>query len=353
MKFSRILAAAAAASFISASAGCSNTKKVTSTEIDPLAVRSQPTEIVYDWQEPYSATLSAFRNSDRYTDKAMFEILDLTGDDVPELIISPSDEVSAQCEIYRFIGSGADLIATSGSFGSFDYIPSLNAIGFSYNGEGFVMGEYQTYQEGSFNTDISFYNNSDSASAGAHIRYEINNENVSLTRYQEALFPYQEAFTIKVGRKFSLGDEAIDYALHYSESWSQVLTDDQKKLYKDYTASVMNASELKDAAFEIVDLDLSGLPEVVISTGMLNDSEIKILYLDSDGVKELSTSPDASGGICFDVKAKIFYAADFFGTIQCWSLAGADINGFTPSESTMRCGRKYDLTAENIEKAFT
>ena len=94
------------------------------------------------------------------------------------------------------------------------------------------------------------------------------------------------------------------------------------------------------------------LPEVVVSTGLLNDSEARILYLDTEGVKELSVTSDADGGIQFDVSSKIFFAADYYGSIQCWSMAGADISSFQPSDSTVRCGREYDLTAENIENAF-
>lgn len=352
MKFDKILSFITAGALLSACAGCSSKKNAESSEVDPLAPKAAPQSITFDWQEPFETILIAFKNSDRYTDTSMFEIRDLTGDETPELIISPSDDVAAKCEVYKLIGTRADLITNSGSYGTIDYIPEMNAIGFLYEGTGFKMGEYQTYQDGSFVTDVNFYTNADSASSGAVIRYEVNGEDVTLTKFQEALLPYQDSFTVKVGRKFSLGTDAVNYAIRRSKCWTQVLTDDQKQLYKDKLNEILSSQELKDAAFEIVDLDLNELPEVVVSTGLLNDSETRILYLDTEGVKELSVTSDADGGIQFDVSSKIFYAADYYGSIQCWSMAGADISSFQPSDSTVRCGREYDLTAENIENAF-
>ncbi len=351
MKIAKILSVITAAATLAALAGCSSKKQTESSEIDPLAPKTAPQNVKFDWQEPFETIIMAFKNSDRYTDTSMFEIRDLTGDNVPELIISPSDDVAAKCEVYKLIGNRADLIANSGSYGTIDYIPSANAIGYVYEGTGFSMGEYQTYQDGGFVTDVSFYTNAGSASSGAVIRYEINGEDVTLSKYQEALIPYQE-FTVKVGRKFSVGTNAVNYAISRSECWNEVLTDEQKQLYKDKLNEILSSGDLIDAAFEVVDLDLNELPEVVVSTGLLNDSDTRILYLDTDGVKELSVASDAEGGIQFDISSKIFYAADYYGSIQCWSMAGADIDSFQPSDSTMRCGRKYDLTAENIENAF-
>ena len=352
MDLNRILSVLAAGAVLTACAGCSDTKKSVSSEVDPLAPKTAPQNVTFDWQEPFETVIMAFKNSDRCTDTSMFEIRDLTGDDVPELIISPSDDVASKCEVYRLIGSRADLITNAGSYGTLDYIPSENAIGFAYEGEGFTMGEYQTYQDGSFSTAVSFYTNAGSAASGAVIFYKINDEDVTLAKYQEALIPYQDVFTVKVGRKYSLGTNAVNYAIRRSKCWNDVLTDEQKQLYRDKLTERMNSADLHDAAFEIVDLDLNELPEIVVSTGLLNDSETRILYLDTDGVKELTVTSDAEGGIQFDVNSKIFFASDYYGSIQCWSMAGSDISSFQPSDSTLRCGREFDLNAENIEKAL-
>ncbi|MCR5601516.1 MAG: hypothetical protein K6G33_12335 [Ruminococcus sp.] len=343
-----ILFAAVCSSF----AGCEKTQKAEPVEVSLLDTKAAPQDIKLDWQEAYEKKLKEFKSSESFKDTSRFDIIDLTGDDIPELIISPSDDVSAQCEIYRLFNGGLDQIGITGSYGTFDFIPSMNAIGYSYEGDGFNIGEYLVYEEGTFNSAVSFYTNANSASAGVTIQYEVNNENVTLVKFEEILQPYRDADSFKTGRKYSFGDGAIDYAVHYSETWDQVLTDQQKQLFKERVEAVMETNDFIEAAFELVDLDLNGIPEVVVSTGMLNDSVTRILYLDEEGVKELETSCDADGGIMFDISSKIFYAADFYGSVQCWSLAGADISNFTVSDSTMRCGRKFSLNKETIEKVF-
>ena len=340
------------AAALSTFTGCSETKKAVEPPPSLLDINSAPSDVTFDWQQPFKMIISSFKNSDRYSDDSMFELCDLTGDDIPELVISPSSGASSQCDVYMLIDSKADLIATTGAYGTFQYIPSQTAIGFSYNGETFSTGEYLTFKEGSFNKEFDFYNNSGSASSGTTIRYEINGNEVTLAKYEEYLHLYRDFVTAEIGRKFTMGDNAVDYALHSTECWNTVMKDDQKALYKETLTSIITESDLKDAAFEIVDLDINGIPEVVVSTGILDDSQVRIFYLEEDGIKELDTTCDTDGGIHFDMSAKIFYATDFDGKVQCWSLAGSDISSFKPSDSTMLCGRKYPLTAENIDKAF-
>ncbi|MCR4794174.1 MULTISPECIES: hypothetical protein [Ruminococcus] len=340
------------AAALSAFTGCNETKKAIEPPPSLLDVNSAPSDISFDWQQPFKATIDSFKGSERYSDDSMFDIYDLTGDDIPELIISPSSEASSKCDVYMLIGSNADLIATTGSYGTLQYIPSQTAIGFSYDGETFSLGEYLTFKEGSFNKEFDFFNNSGSAASGATIRYEINDNEVTLAKYEEYLHLYRDFVTAEVGRKYTMGDNAIDYALNYSQCWSSVMKDDQKALYKEKLSSILADPNIKDAAFEIMDLDLNGVPEVVVSTGILNDSKVCVFYLEEDGIKELDTTCDTDGGIHFDVNAKIFYATDFDGKVQCWSLAGSDISNFKPSDSTMLCGRLYPLTAENIDLAF-
>lgn len=340
------------AASISALTGCTETKSMTSSEPSLLEVNVSPEDVVFDWQEPFQNVISSFKSSDKYTSDSRFELLDITGDSVPELIISPSQEVSAQCQVYTLIGPSAIQIAETGSYGAVQYIASENAIGYCYDGEGFSIGEYLTFQEGSFDKAFDFYNNAGKASSGAVIRYEVNGNDVTLAKYEEYLHPYRDFVTAIVGRKNTFGDESVDYALHRTECWDAVLTDNQKAIVKERLTSVIDTFDFFDAAFEIVDLDLNGVPEIVLSTGVLNDSEVRIFYFEEDGLKELDTSCNTDGSISFDMKAKIFYATDFDGNINCWSMAGADVSGFKPSDSIMSCGRKYEFTAENIGIIF-
>ncbi len=341
-----------AGAVLAACAGCSETKKVESLPLTLLDTNMKPEEVEMKWQKDYETLLNSFKNSEQYSKSSMFDLTDLTGDGTPELIISPSEDVNAQCIIYTMTGTVADKIADIGSYGQFDYLPEAGAVGYSYNGEGFVVGEYQTLQEGSFQTAVSFYNNTESASSGAVIKYQINGDDVTLAKFEEALQPYKEATAFKTGRKYTFGDDAIKYAIYYSETWNTVLRDEQKQAYRDRLSAIFENADLKDAAFELVDLDMNGNPELVVSTGILNDSQVRIFYFDTNDVKEIDCTCDTDGGIHYDMTSKVFYATDFYGEMKCWSMAGTDINGFAPSESNMKCGRKNLLTKDSVAKAF-
>ncbi len=341
-----------AGAVLSSCAGCSKTQKVESLPLTLLDTNLAPQDVELKWQKDYEALLNSFKNSEQYSESSMFDLTDITDDGTPELIISPSDDVSSQCIIYSMMGTVTENIANFGSYGQFDYLPEAGAIGYSYKGDGFVVGEYQTLQEGFFQQAVSFYNNSESASSGAVIKYQINTDDVTLAKYEEALQPYKEATAFVTGRKYTFGDDAIKYAIYYSESWGSVLRDEQKQAFRDRLSAVLENADLKDAAFEIVDLDLNGLPEMVVSTGILTDSQVRIFYFDTNDVKEIDCSCDTDGSIHYDMTSKVFYATDFYGEMKCWSMAGTDVSSFTPSESSMKCGRKHLLTKESIEKAF-
>lgn len=72
------------AAAVSVFTGCSETKKVSTPEISLLDVNSAPADVTFDWQQPYKTILSSFKNSDQYTPSSMFELRDITNDNIPE-----------------------------------------------------------------------------------------------------------------------------------------------------------------------------------------------------------------------------------------------------------------------------
>ncbi|WP_294752090.1 hypothetical protein [uncultured Ruminococcus sp.] len=352
MKTKRYAYFVMAAAILAAMTGCSETENVLGSQPDPLAVKTSPESVAFDWQEVYQNKLEQFKVSADLTDTSMFDLCDITGDGVPELIISPSDDASASCDVYSLIGTDIAKIASCGSFGQFSFVPSLLVIGYEYEGEEFTIGEYQKYNEGFYDIDFSYYNNMNSASSGAVIRYELNGDNVSLAEYEEKVNGYKQEDSFTVGRKYSFGDEAMDYAIHCGESWKEVLTDAQKKKYKEKLDEVLKNASSADSAFELADLDGNELPEIVVSSGSLDEMPVNVYYLDNDGIKEIEASGAENGCLRFDIKANVFYSTDQSGKFICNTLSGESVSGFKPSESIMLCGRKYPLTSDNIKLVF-
>ncbi len=349
MKINRSAYAIMAASLLTLTTGCSKTENVLGSQPDPLAVKTSPESVVFDWQEEYQNKLEQFQVSADCSDSSMFDLHDVTNDGIPELIISPSEDVSAMCEVYTLIGNEMEKIAVCGSSGEFDYFPSILVIGYEYTGEEFTVGEYQTYTDGFYSIDFDYYTNMNSASSGAVIRYEINGDGVSLDEFEERINAYQNEDSYKIGRKYTFSDESIQYAIHCSESWSEVLTDAQKKKFREKLSDVLDKSSSADSAFELADLDGNGLPEVIVSSGSLEEMPVSVYYLEEDGVKEIAAKSDENGCLRLDIKNGIFYAPDQTGKLTSWSLSSDNTSSFKPSDSIMVCGRKYLFTSDNIK----
>ena len=172
----RYISAAVAAAFICAvSAGCSSQKSRKSPDKNNSKAIS-PASIVFDWQEAYENKLNSFSaNSD-----SRFDLRDLNGDGSPELIISPDSQPSTMCKVYTYIDGAVQDLAELGANGAFFFAPASSAIGYEYDGDGFVIGEYFTITENQLESAVKFYNNSASAANGAAISDEINGESVAL-----------------------------------------------------------------------------------------------------------------------------------------------------------------------------
>ncbi len=151
--------------------------------------------------------------------------------------------------------------------------------------------------------------------------------------------------------RYTFGKDAIDYAIHCSESWGAVLSDAQKSIYKNLLTDILNNSPENDAAFELCDLDGNKVPELVLSTGIADDSDCRVYYLNEAAIADLGNGCGKQGFFFFDMKNKVFFS-EGGAELQCWSLTESDLSGYKKSESYMECGRKYLLTADSINAAF-
>ena len=350
MYLKKTIAAGMALAALLTAFGCAEKEPESSSEPVVINTGIDPKSVVFDWQTLYENKLNDFKKSDAYSVSSMFDIRDINADGIPELIISPNDDAKTVCEVYTYT-DGLEKVTDIGAHGVFSYIPILDCFGYEYVGEGFTYGQYGKIIAGVFQNDVTYYNNAASAASGAIIRYEINSEETTLVEYENKLKPYTEEASLTLGRKFTFGKEAVDYAIHCSESWGAVLSDVQKKIYSDLLSDILKNSPENDAAFELCDLDGNKVPELILSTGIAEDSDCRVYYLNEAAIADLGNGCGRNGYFCFDIKQNVFFS-DNKGEIQCWSLIESDLSKFKKSESYMECGRKYLLTSDAIIAAF-
>ncbi len=349
-RFSRLVLLTAAAAALT---GCSN--KDGDASADNSAKETNPESISYGWQTPYEEKIGEFKSSDEYTETSAFDIIDVTGDKKPELIISLGNDATAKSRIYTYKDDAVTDLGEIGNYGTFSYCPETNVIKDEFQGNGFILGKIYSLKTFPLNTLLSYSDNSDSASMGGEIYHEINGEHKTLAEYEEALAPFSALNAIEVGRRFTMGENAVNYGLRYSESWKDILTDEQKKLCKGKLEAEMELAktEERNAAFDFCDFNGDKVPELVISDDNSPESTCKVYYFSAKQLALMEGTYGVNGVLSFDTEQYIFFA-DNGAESKYWSIANSAFlaNEYKRSESIILTGRKYPLNESGISAVF-
>lgn len=336
--------------------GCSSSKSAVSnadTAAEPIKIN--PHSIIFEWQPVYEQKLNEFASSEKFRSGlggSMFDLRDLNGDAVPELIISPNTDSSALCEIYTFSDGALKTLdaGENGGSGEIGFIPEKNLYKFRYVGERFEMGCYCSLADGAFKEKLRFYNNKNALTSGMTLTFEINGESVTLSEYDDALKAYTDSPELKIGRKYSFTPASVDYALHYTESWGAVLSDSERKLYSEALITHVDKAD-PSAAFELCDLNGDDLPELIFSEGDFDYAVCRIYTINDGKVVELNGSTGNNGKVNYDIAGNVIYAYES-GECSFRSFTDETLSSFSPSESYMELGRKYLLNYEFITAAL-
>ena len=108
-----------------------------------------------------------------------------------------------------------------------------------------------------------------------------------------------------------------------------------------------------DAGFELCDLNSDEKPELIISQGTYDGAACTIYYINGENLEQLGGAYGTDGRLGFDIGSNVFYTYGA-GENTYYSVADSNFSAadYTPSDSSMECGRKYLLTADNISIAL-
>lgn len=332
-------------------AGCSTGSSESSEE----PVKISPESITFEWQNAYENKLNEFKSSAEFSSDndngSRFDLVDITNDGTPELIISPNSTASTSCEIYSYTSGSVESIGTVGSNGMFLYLPDVKLIKDEYQGTAFVLGKYLSYEKGELTSILTYKDNSRSASSGGSIIHEINDKEVLLPEYDAALAPYEEEPSVNIGRKYTFGETSVKYALRRSESWGAVLNSTEKNLFRTKLNEKLAESSAtgNNYAFELCDLNGDDIPELIISKGADPDSVCEIYYFAGIELIQAEGEFGENGEFSFDTENLVFFTESSY-----WSINNDNFSteNYTASDSIAEIGRKNLLTSKNIDSAF-
>ncbi len=157
------------------------------------------------WQAEYSAILLDFANSSDNTDAA-FSLLDINGDDIPELFVSQGTGRVERCFVYTFLDESV-LLGELGEYGyvgldtAIDQLVATDAVqGHDWRGYYELRGDSLEFVQG-------FYNNYGAAEGTDEVEFHINGETVTEEEYMTAVAEYSGHEVLWLGRDNELTAE--------------------------------------------------------------------------------------------------------------------------------------------------
>lgn len=324
--------------------------------------RIDPKSVSFEWQEPYRKILEEFRASADYSDNrdkgSAFDILDIDGDHIPELIISPDTNNSTVCRIYTLRNGSAVELGEICKGGTMVWLPEMNLFRDEYYGDGFMIGSYYSLEDGNFVEFLNYSMTTKVTSPGMVAEPTINGVEYLVPDFEEEMKPYKTAYTVERGRKYTFDEKTIELAVDKSESWGAVLTSAEKEKFRSKLLEHLEGTETNgsDPAFEICDLSGDDIPELIISQGS-SESSLCQIYSLSNSEKLTVTDPIGSSGyIYFDADTYlIYYPAEGSGLTCTTLITGDDAPDISTDNihSKAVLGRQYALNVKNIDLALS
>lgn len=236
------------------------------------------------WQSAYRKKLEEIMNDKQYPDQSPhFSLYDITGDDIPELIVSMGEHREG-CYIYTFNESLTEL-GHFGSHSSMIYYPDKNIIMSSSSESGVGSQSYyrtDKMENGSFS---KFRNLECYTPAQKTGQFKIDGKSATQEEYSKAANEYTREFKVVLGMNFDLNEKTLDAVFNeYS---------DYKKCYKDFLYGMDDAD--KSYGFSVCDVSGDGIPELFISPDDCHAASCEI-YTFTDRLIYISSI--GSWGIC-------------------------------------------------------
>lgn len=171
-----------------------------------------------NWQQLYADELKRYMASDEYNNETMFDLYDVNNDNIPELFISTGVSHADGCLIYTVLNEKIQKLekyyelAGCGEYGLINCSSSIQTIFSSWSKSGNYFMDYYQIQNDKFVHILEAYN--DTANVGLeNATYKINNETVTVEKYNEEISKYEADDYIEVGRKYKLDEETINSIL--------------------------------------------------------------------------------------------------------------------------------------------
>ena len=135
-----------------------------------------------------------------------YDIYDLDGDDIPELIISEGYFHAAGCRIYSYVNSELRELGRLGEWGTFLFYPESNLILWSWTNQGHHIEKWYEIKDHEMNL---LYSYGFLVTGKDQQQYEINGESADKEEYNEYLKVHSDKRPKKDEKEIELGKRKV------------------------------------------------------------------------------------------------------------------------------------------------
>lgn len=218
-----------------------------------------------DWRTAYRSVLQEFMQSEQFVAKnadyvfnngSAFSLYDMTGDGIPELILSPDYAHATGCYLYTYqdslvrMGKMGAPEEEIGAFGEFYYEPETDVIMDTFYAQGETHIRFYRIENGALHELAKLY-----SYTGAFQQpvYHIYDKAVSEEAFTDVLHQYTGMDRVTLGRDYVCSEAMVDAVLTQSKDWRQTY----RRLLEDYQDT--------GAAFSLRDINQDGIPELFLA----------------------------------------------------------------------------------------
>ncbi len=163
--------------------GSENNSPETESETDSTSAAAGKT----DFRDAYKAVLQDYISKNDSSDEAVFSLIYLDGDNVPELVITPGRAHADSALLYTFDGEKAVGLGEFGRYGSFIYRPRAGIIGSGSTGMGVTSIGFYRFRNNSVTKTGVFTRQLKELKENSPYEYLIDETEVSYDEYISAL----------------------------------------------------------------------------------------------------------------------------------------------------------------------
>jgi len=161
------------------------------------------------WTNLYITELNKHIGS--YSSK--FNIYDLDGNGIPELLISDGDIHAASANVYTVIEGKMVDLGSYGSWGDFQYDPINKYIGSGFMGQGILVVNYYKFINNKIEKMVSFFTNGGAVLSGSEVQYKVDDKSVSKEVYEAEYAKYNKNNYSTIARKYDITADIISQVI--------------------------------------------------------------------------------------------------------------------------------------------